>query len=118
MTTAAQTIGKQAENRALAYLQAQGLSLCARNFQIRRGEIDLIMREGDEIAFIEVRARRPGAFGDGIDSVTRAKQRRLVAAASAWLQRQREQPATRFDVVGVAPGDELIWIKDAFRPDD
>lgn len=118
MTTQAQQIGQQAEDQALAYLQAQGLSLCERNFQIRRGEIDLIMREGDEVAFVEVRARRHSRFGDGIDSITRTKQRRLAAAANAWLQRRREQPPTRFDVIAVTPGDSIVWIRDAFRPDD
>jgi len=118
MMTQARQIGQQAEDQALAYLQAQGLHLCERNFQIRRGEIDLIMREGDEVAFVEVRARSHSHFGDGIDSVTRSKQCRLVAAASAWLQRRREQPPTRFDVVAVAPGNKIVWIKDAFRPDD
>lgn len=118
MTTQAHSIGQQAEDRALAYLQAQGLRLCERNFQIRRGEIDLIMREDDEVAFVEVRARSHSHFGDGIDSITPSKQRRLVAAASAWLQRRRDQPPTRFDVIAIAPGDEIVWIKDAFRPDD
>ena len=111
--------GAAAEALALAHLTDHGLALRARNFHIRRGEIDLIMADGDEIVFVEVRARRRGDFGDGIDSITPAKRRRLLAAARAWLQRQPHEPPSRFDVVALQPGtDQIIWLRDAFRADD
>ncbi len=118
MTHAPHDTGRAAEERAHAYLIEQGLRPLTRNFRIRRGEIDLIMADNDEVVFVEVRARERGQFGDGIDSITRSKQRRLVAAAAAWLQRQTAEPATRFDVVAVTPDGSMEWVRDAFRADD
>jgi len=114
-----QETGQAAEARALTYLEGHGLRLRARNFRIRRGEIDLIMQDGEEVVFVEVRARSAGEFGDGVDSITHAKRRRLLAAAGAWLQRQRDEPPARFDVIALQPGhNEVTWLKDAFRADD
>ncbi len=118
MSRIAQETGKAAEDQACDYLFQRGLQCLQRNFRIRRGEIDLIMREGDEVVFVEVRARSGGQFGDGIDSITRSKQKRLIAAAAAWLQRQRHEPATRFDVVSIDGHGQATWIRDAFRVDD
>ncbi|AGM41472.1 hypothetical protein SPISAL_06890 [Spiribacter salinus M19-40] len=118
MSARPQRIGAAAEQTALDYLQAAGLLLIERNFRIRRGEIDLVMRDNAEIVFVEVRARDTGHFGDGIDSITRAKRHRLIAAASAWLQRQRSEPPTRFDVIGLDQTGQITWIRDAFRADD
>ena len=119
MNRTPQEKGATAEDDALDYLRSEGLRLKARNFRIRRGEIDLIMEDDGEIVFVEVRARTPSGFGDGIDSITATKRRRLIAAAKAWLQRQRDEPVTRFDVIAVAPDDHQVeWIRDAFRADD
>ncbi len=118
MNTVAQQTGKDAEDQAREYLCQQGLQCLERNFRIRRGEIDLIMLDGDEVVFVEVRARAGGQFGDGIDSITVGKRKRLIAAAAGWLQRQRQEPATRFDVVGIDANGQATWIKDAFRVDD
>ena len=118
MTHPHHAVGRAAEDRALQALRAAGLRLCERNFRIRRGEIDLVMTDNEEVVFVEVRARRGGLYGDGIDSITRAKRRRLTAAASAWLQRQPGEPPARFDVVAVAPDGSTTWIRDAFRPDE
>lgn len=118
MTSPTQDTGRVAETRVMHYLEEHGLECITRNFRIRRGEIDLIMRDRDEVVFVEVRARADSHFGDGIESITRAKQRRLVAAAAAWLQRQRHEPATRFDVAGVDDSGRVTWLKDAFRADD
>lgn len=111
-------IGDAAEDQALFYLQGQGLVLRERNFQIRRGEIDLIMQQGDELVFIEVRARSQSQFGDGVESITYAKRRRLIAAASAYLQRLHYDSAARFDVVSLNGEGHVEWIPDAFRADD
>lgn len=118
MTQRPRDIGDAAENQALVYLQRQGMVLRERNFQIRRGEIDLIMQQGDELVFVEVRARTESQFGDGVESITYAKRRRLIAAASAYLQRQCNDSPARFDVVAVNGQGRLKWIPDAFRADD
>ena len=119
MNRTPQETGAAAEDDALRFLHGEGLRLRARNFRIRRGEIDLIMEDEGEIVFVEVRARTPSRFGDGIDSITGAKRRRLIAAAKAWLQRQPNEPMARFDVVAIAPDNHQVeWIRDAFHADD
>lgn len=92
--------GRAAEDRALKELSAAGLRLVARNFRCRLGEIDLVMREGDTLVFVEVRQRRNARFGDAAESVTAAKQRKLQAAAAmfvAWHPAWRDMPM-RFDL--------------------
>jgi putative endonuclease len=110
--TAKQISGQHGEDRALDYLQRQGLALVARNFRCRRGEIDLIMQDGDALVFIEVRKRTPGRHGDAAASITPHKQARLLAAAEFYLQRFRLPPACRFDVVAI-DGAALDWIRNA-----
>jgi putative endonuclease len=112
--------GVQAEDRALAYLQRQGLELVERNYRVARGpsrrggEIDLILRDADgTLVFVEVRARNSAAQGGAAASVTHAKQRRLVYAAQTYLLNWRTLPPCRFDVVAV-DGEEIDWIPAAF----
>ena len=112
--TARQLSGRHGEDQALEHLQRRGLTLVARNFQCRRGEIDLIMQDGDTLVFVAVRKRAPGRHGDAAASVTPRKQARLVAAAEFYLQRFRQPPACRFDVVAI-DGTALDWIRNAIE---
>lgn len=107
--------GRSAEDRAAAYLEAQGLVCVSRNYRCRFGEIDLVMREGRTLVFVEVRARRSPAFGGAAASITTAKQRRVQAAARHYLAGLARLPACRFDAVLIdgEPG-ELRWLRGAF----
>lgn len=110
--------GDAAENRALAYLQAQGLRLLVRNYRTPGrggGEIDLIMQAPDgTVVFVEVRARASGQHGGAAASVGGIKQRRIIFAARHYLMRWRgEWPPCRFDVVALE-GDQLEWLQAAF----
>jgi len=111
--------GKWAEDLACRFLRERGLEVLARNYRCKRGEIDLVMRDGDTIAFVEVRYRRRSDYGTAAQSVDHRKQKRIVATAEhylAWQGRSREP--CRFDLVCVAPQDSregLTWIRDAFR---
>jgi len=113
--------GDEAEGRALAHLQRQGLALIERNYRVARGpnarggEVDLILRERDgTLVFAEVRARRDGAHGGAAASVGGLKQRRLVFAAQHYLLRHgAAAPPCRFDVIAI-DGDRVQWIKGAF----
>jgi len=110
--------GAQAETAALEYLKAQGLSLVVRNYRCRRGEIDLVMREGGGLVFVEVRYRASSRYGSPLESIDARKRGRLVAAASHYLAVNRVDCPARFDVVALAPGPaqlELQWIKNAFQ---
>lgn len=93
------------------------MRLLERNFRSRGGEIDLIMRQGETLVFIEVRYRRSRDYGSPLETVTQTKQRRLIAAASHYLQRRNLDLPCRFDVVGISgSGQERIeWIRDAFQ---
>ena len=112
--------GARYEAVALDHLQDAGLELIARNYYCRYGEIDLVMRERDIVVFVEVRFRRAGRFGDGIDSVNAGKRAKLVRAASAFLaEHPRLADATcRFDVLAIsddsrAPSPD--WRRNAFE---
>lgn len=113
-------VGDQAEDRALAHLQQQGLRLVCRNYRLAGGprqrgaEIDLVMTAPDgTLVFVEVRARRDTSRGGAAASVTGAKQRRLVRAAQHYLMGLATLPPCRFDVVAV-DGDTLSWLPAAF----
>lgn len=112
--------GAEAERLARQFLEQRGLQCLAANFRTRRGEIDLIMRDGDVLVFVEVRSRRPTRFGGAAESITYRKIRRLQAAASAYLQTRRlyNKAVCRFDVIAVeAAADQpphIDWIKNAF----
>ena len=88
-----QARGRQAEDDALAYLLLHGLVLLERNYLCKGGELDLIMRDGASIVFVEVRLRSTAAFGGAAASITPAKQRRMALAAQTWLQGQQDAAA-------------------------
>lgn len=110
--TARQLAGDAAEDRALQYLQQQGLGLVERNFRCKGGEIDLVMQDRDMLVFVEVRQRADRRYGGAAASITASKQARLVIAAQTFLQRYRMPPACRFDVVAVESG-AMSWLKNA-----
>ncbi len=106
--------GRLAEQRAAEFLLQSGLVILQRNYRCRRGEVDLIVRDGDTLVFVEVRWRTGVRQGGAGESIDRHKQRRLVAAARHYLMRYpAEPPPCRFDAVlldGIAM--ELRWLKD------
>ncbi len=108
--TSKQRSGDAAEQQALLHLQAQGLQLLQRSFLCKGGEIDLIMRDGKHVVFVEVRQRSSKQFGGALASITPSKQKRLVHAAQVYLNNMKPLPACRFDVVAFE-GEELIWLQ-------
>ncbi len=113
-------LGSEAEDRALQYLQRQGLRLVERNYRVaagpgaRGGEVDLILREPDgTLVFVEVRARAGLSHGGAAASVTRSKQRRLIYAAQHYLLNIATPPPCRFDVLAI-DGEAIEWLQAAF----
>lgn len=96
--------GQKAEELAAAFLQAKGLSVLERNFRAKVGEIDIVAKDGDEVVFVEVRARASRDFGGAAASVDGAKRRKLIRAAALWLQARGWDGACRFDVVALDGG--------------
>jgi putative endonuclease len=109
-----QLLGKFAESRAEKMLAAEGLDILQRNYRCRRGEIDLIARDGETLVFVEVRSRGRADYGSAAESITPAKQRRIIAAARHYLASLSRMPACRFDVVTLDAGAGPVWIKSAF----
>ncbi len=110
-------LGDAAEQRALRYLQAQGLRLLERNYRTPGrggGEIDLVMRAPDgTLVFIEVRSRSSARHGGAAASIGRVKQRRIVFAAHHYLLGWQQLPPCRFDVV-VVESEGIQWLQAAF----
>lgn len=105
-----QTLGNEGEQRALHYLEQQGLVLVASNYRRPFGEIDLIMQDHGTLVFVEVRSRAGQCFGGAAASVTPTKQRRLTRAAQSFLQRYRTLPPCRFDLLAI-DGGVISWLK-------
>ncbi|UCD23547.1 MAG: YraN family protein [Gemmatimonadota bacterium] len=112
--------GVKGEAIALKFLESRGWSLLAHRFRLGRWEIDLIVRQGRLVAFVEVKTRRGSAFGSPLEAVTWHKRREIVRAARGWMDRHgRSDDVYRFDVVGVTmlpQGLKIQYVEDAFRP--
>ncbi len=94
--------GREAEDRAAAWLERRGYVILDRNHATRRGEVDLVCRDGGVLCFVEVRSRAGEAHGEPEETVDRRKALRVVAAATDWARRHGAlDEDIRFDVVAV-----------------
>jgi len=96
-------LGLSAESRAAAFLIAKGYRIVARRWKSPVGEIDIVARRRKTLIFVEVKARE--RLDDAAEAVIARQQRRIVAAAEAWLATHPDDINSdmRFDVVLVAP---------------
>ena len=94
-------LGRHGEEMAARHLAAKGYQVIARNWRCEVGEIDLVARDGEDLAFVEVRTRRGRALGSPEESITAAKQARLVDLAEAYVQAEAWPGGWRIDVVAV-----------------
>lgn len=112
------TLGKQAENLACQYLQQAGLHLQQANYLCKQGEIDLIMKDKDQLVFVEVRYRKNSYFGSGADTVDNRKQHKIILAANHYLSvKNKHNTSCRFDVIsinGLIRINNINWITNAF----
>lgn len=109
--------GAQMEARARRHLEGQGLSFVSANYRCKGGEIDLIMRDQQQLVFVEVRYRQQSGYGSAAESVDNRKQKKLRHAAQHYLQQHQEHGSCRFDVIAIdGPVDkaDLNWIANAF----
>ncbi|MFC0252308.1 YraN family protein [Massilia consociata] len=109
-----QAQGRSWEQTALLHLRRQGLTLVEENFRCKGGEIDLIMRDGESLVFVEVRQRAERTHGGAAASITPAKIRRLTRAAQFYLLRFPVTPPCRIDVVAI-DGDHLEWLQNVVQ---
>lgn len=94
-------LGRHGEELAARLLVEKGYQIVARNWRCRAGEIDLVARNGDDLAFVEVRTRRGKAYGSPEESITLAKQARLAALAQEYVQAEAWAGNWRIDVIAV-----------------
>ncbi len=112
-------LGARGERRAAWFYRLRGYSIVGRNLRLRDGEIDLVVRRGSMLAFVEVKTRQSLTAGEGYEAVDSAKQLRLVRLAGEYLARHEHRGDIRYDVIS------LYWtglrfvvrhFPDAFRP--
>lgn len=114
MTYGGIALGARGERLAAQWYRANGYEVVARNWTCEIGEVDLIVRRGDEVAIVEVKTRVSDRFGLPAEAVGIAKQRKLRALASAWLSTTSEYfDEIRFDVVSII-GNDVSVIQSAF----
>jgi putative endonuclease len=109
--------GRIAEELAARFLEGRGLTILARNYRCRGGEVDLICREKQALVFVEVRLRRNANYGGAAASITNAKQRRIILAAQHYLVAQAGRESDcRFDCILLDGLSEaaIEWLCDAF----
>jgi len=112
--------GNYWEQKAQEYLKRKGMSSLTRNYYSRFGEIDLIMKDGGTIVFVEVKYRKSAAFGGAIASITNKKQQNLTKTATIYLQQAQlnaYNTPCRFDIVTIEGEEDsptITWLKNAF----
>jgi putative endonuclease len=116
-----QLLGLRGERIAMAFLTSCGWSVEAHRFKLGRHDLDLVIRKGHTVAFVEVKTRRSTVCGTALEAVSWRQQRDIARAASVWVLRHgRPADEYRFDLVavsdvcGVAPAIEHV--PDAWRP--
>lgn len=106
-------IGASGETDSIKYLKKAGYKYIGRNYRCPLGEIDIIVKDGDCICFIEVKTRRSAHYGLPQEAVDRRKRSRLIRAALFYMKEKKLSDCSfRFDVVAVT--DKIRLIKNAF----
>jgi putative endonuclease len=112
--------GLRFEDQARDYLRANGLVLLHPNYRCRFGEIDLVMRDGDTLCFIEVKFRKSRFFGGAAASITQTKQRKIIKTALFYIasHKQLANQAMRFDALLIQQqadrSNHINWVQNAF----
>jgi putative endonuclease len=109
MEKTSHSIGQHAENACCKYLQQQGLKLLVKNYRGRRGEIDIIMQDKNDLVFIEVRFRKNNHYGGALASITPKKQKCILATAEQYLQHETKIKNGRIDVVAMSKNLQNTW---------
>jgi putative endonuclease len=103
-------VGQNGEDAVARWYAAAGYTVLDRNWRVREGELDLVVRNAGTIAFCEVKTRRGDAFGSPAEAVTARKRQRLRLLAGRWLDAHDGGAASlRFDVASVRPDGRGGW---------
>ncbi len=117
---ASHRLGRAGERIAALCLMERGYRILARNVREGHAEIDLVVRSGRTVAFVEVKTRAGPEFGHPLEAITRAKRREIERVAAAWIRRAGEPGDDyRFDAVSITwdrPGEPRVeHLPDAWR---
>lgn len=103
-------IGNNGEALALSYLINNNLKLIIQNFHSRFGEIDLIMQDQDTTVFVEVKKRK-STLDDALESISSAKQKKLIKTAEYYLMKNGYGINCRFDAIAIDGNNHILWLK-------
>ena len=107
-------VGNRGEDIAARWYESRGYQVLDRNWRCRDGELDLVLRNGRQVVFCEVKHRMGVGFGTPAEAITREKKQRIRHLAARWLQDAKPRPAEiRFDVAAVLDG-EIEVLEGAF----
>lgn len=110
--------GKLGEDFVCMHLASQGYTIVCRNYRIKGGEIDIIASDGEYLAFVEVKSRRPGSLVSGFDAVNQRKKGLIIKTASDYCCKHPADLQPRFDIAQVTiSGTRVLgidYIKNAF----
>jgi putative endonuclease len=116
VTDARRRTGASGEDAVAAWYADHGYEVLHRNWRVREGEIDVIVRRGTTVVFCEVKTRRGTGFGIPAEAVTAKKQQRLRLLARLWLAGRRTRVGElRFDVASVTPAGAGTWSVDVLE---
>lgn len=109
------SLGAEKEELAIAYIKEQGAELLEKNFYFHGGELDLVVKDGEYLCFIEVKYRKSSSYGYPEEAVTAAKQKKIIQGAKVFLYQNKYPSDTpcRFDVISIYK-ENISWMKDAF----
>jgi putative endonuclease len=95
-------VGAYGERLAAQLLVDEGMVLVDRNWRCDRGEIDLVLRDGDVLVFAEVKTRTSAAYGHPLEAISPTKGERLRQLAACWVEQHGASPGgMRIDLIGV-----------------
>ncbi|MBI3502614.1 MAG: YraN family protein [Bacteroidetes bacterium] len=111
--------GIQGEELASAYLEGKGYTILEKNWRFGREEIDIIAQKDETLVVAEVKTRSGNFFGEPEEFVNRQKQRNLIKAINAYVEKNNLDLEVRFDIIGIiltGNNHRVNHIEDAFHP--
>jgi len=109
-------LGKKGEEESIHFLLSQSYQILEKNYRYDRAEIDIIAKKDDLIIFVEVKTRSSPFYGNPEDFVSEAQQKRIVKAASHYIEEKQIDMNFRFDIIAIINHKELLHFEDAFYP--
>ena len=119
MNDNSQKLGKNGEQEAVKFLEKKGLTIIEINWRTGKLEIDIIAKDKEELVIVEVKTRGTNAFGEPEFFVDKRKQKNLIKAANAYIQKVDFNGETRFDVIAITEHNSQLMVKhipNAFAP--